>query len=254
MLDDIIVTAVRDVFTVPVARGYTNQMVARPQYGLSLCDGAGKILYHYNGKSYLSDRDHAVLLPMGATYVLDCRESGYFPLINFLGTGTGLDSFYSIPLRQPDGLLRSYESLKTLFLYRHRHARVMSVLYDMLATLATEEGSNGKEQLLAPAMRYLEEHYCDPALQNSALAACAHVSEVYFRRLFKEAYRTTPRQYILDLRLKRAKELLESEAMPVGHVAEACGFSGVYHFCRAFRAATGLSPTDYRRRFGGRHI
>ena len=83
LLDNLIITSLNDVMTVPVSRGYRAQMHVRRQYGLSFCEGEGKILYHHQGREYLSDRDHAVWLPMGATYLLDCRESGFFPLINF---------------------------------------------------------------------------------------------------------------------------------------------------------------------------
>ncbi|MBQ8350563.1 MAG: helix-turn-helix transcriptional regulator [Clostridia bacterium] len=254
MLDKITLTSINEVITVPVARGYKADMVNRRQYGLSFCEGEGRILYHHNGKEYLSDHAHAVWLPMGATYLLDCRESGYFPLINFDCAAPAIHHFLSIPLRKAEGLLRSYETLKEIFLYRHQRARAMSVLYDMLASLSAEAQREEGETLLAPAMRYLEEHIADPDLQNGVLSDQAHISEVYFRRLFKEAYHTTPRQYILDLRMKRAKELLAGGVTSVSRVAELCGFSGVYHFCRVFRAATGQTPTEYRRRVGGVRI
>lgn len=60
----------------------------------------------------------------------------------------------------------------------------------------------------------------------------------------------TPRQYILELRIKHAKELLIGDVIAINRVAELCGFSGVYHFYRTFRQMTGQTPTDYRRRFG----
>ena len=253
-LDNLIITSINEVSTVPVMRGHHADMVDRRQYGLSFCEGEGRILYHHEGREYLSDRDHAVWLPMGATYLLDCRESGYFPLINFFCVPPGIDRFLSIPLRKADGFLRSFAQLKEQFLYRHHRAAAMSVLYDILAALSTEAEEREGNGLLAPAMRYLEEHFTDPELHNGHLAEQAHISEVYFRRLFKETYRTTPRQYILSLRLKRAKELLAGDVMSVSRVAEQCGFAGVYHFCRVFRQETGQTPSEYRHRFGGVHI
>jgi AraC-like DNA-binding protein len=249
-LDSLTITAINEVSTIPVARGYRANMVNRRQYGLSFCEGEGKILYHHNGREYLSDRDHAVWLPMGATYLLDCRESGFFPLINFFCASPGIDHFLSIPLKKTDGFLRSFSQMREQHLYRHR-AAAMSVLYDILAALSAEAQEKTSVGLLTPAVRYLEAHFTDPELHNGLLAEQAHISEVYFRRLFKETYHTTPRQYLLELRLKRAKELLCGDVMPVGRVAELCGFAGVYHFCRVFRASTGQTPSEYRRRFGG---
>ena len=54
----------------------------------------------------------------------------------------------------------------------------------------------------------------------------------------------------MDLRIKVARQMLGGSYASVTEVAEQCGFSGVYHFCRAFRAATGMTPTEYTRSFG----
>ena len=254
MLEDTVISSINEVMTVPVPRGRRSPMQQRPQYGLSFCLGEGRIIYHHEGKEYLSDKDHAVWLPMGASYLLECRESGHFPLINFSCTVPAFTDFRSIPLRHADSFLRRYETLKELYLFHHRYAGAMSVLYDLLSSLAPLEEGSGEQSILWPAMRYLETHYADQELTNSILAAQIPISEVYFRRLFRAVYQTTPRQYILGLRIQRARELLAGDVMSVGRVAELCGFSGVYHFCRAFRAATGQTPTDYRRSSGGIHI
>ena len=251
MLDSIVITAINGVSTVPLGRGARNEIKNRIQYGLSLCDGDGCIIYRHDGREYISDRLHALWLPMGATYRLECRASGYFPLINFHCEKPPFEGFLSLPIQNIEELLRGYDAVKEQFLFRHSHAGAMSALYGMLAALSAAEAEEHKAtRLLAPAMEYLEGHYADPDLKNESLAAHAHISEVYFRRLFKEQYHTTPRQYILDLRMRHAKELLTHSPLSVGEVAELCGFSSVYHFCRAFSQATGQTPTAYRRRFG----
>ena len=56
-----------------------------------------------------------------------------------------------------------------------------------------------------------------------------------------------PFQSDLELRMQKAKRLLEEGRATVGEIAAACGFSAIYHFCRTFKTFTGESPTDYRR-------
>ena len=56
-----------------------------------------------------------------------------------------------------------------------------------------------------------------------------------------------PKQYILDLRLESAKQLLSNTLLSVAEVGEACGFPNPYHFSRTFKSATGLTPSVYRR-------
>ena len=94
---------------------------------------------------------------------------------------------------------------------------------------------------------YLEQHYMDWDISNEKLAAQAGISEVYMRQLFRQQMGTSPKQYILELRIQRAKMMLWEGGMAVKDVAEACGFVSSNHFCRVFREMTGQTPGEYRR-------
>ena len=94
----------------------------------------------------------------------------------------------------------------------------------------------------------MEERLFDPELQVAQLAEKTGISEVYFRRLFQQAYGMTPKQYICSIRLRRARQLLAESRIPIGAVAAECGFASLYHFSRAFHEASGISPSEYRAR------
>ena len=81
-LNQVTVTDIGEVFAVPVSKGHIRKMINRKCYGISFCE-SGKIIYHHNGKEFLSDRNHAVFLPQGESYQLLDRENGLFPVINF---------------------------------------------------------------------------------------------------------------------------------------------------------------------------
>ena len=57
---------------------------------------------------------------------------------------------------------------------------------------------------LAPALKYIEKNYYDPRLDNATLAEQCRISEVYFRKIFKEDLGTSPQKYIIKLRLQKA--------------------------------------------------
>ena len=103
------------------------------------------------------------------------------------------------------------------------------------------------DSAIIPAVNYISENLYNPELDNEKAAAAAEISESYMRRLFKKKYGKTPKQYILEMRIKKAGRLLCETAEPVTDIAYDCGFSSVYHFCREFKAVTGITPTRYRK-------
>lgn len=240
----ITVTEIEEVIRIPSPHGRYLSMKERPFWGLSFCE-SGKIVYTQDGVETVSDPAHAVLLPQGASYTLYGAESGSFPLVNFYCDGDSDGKICAIPLQSPAQYLKRFAQLESLSLANGSRAGCMSLLYDLLGSIA-QENAPGQE-LLAPALTYLQAHFDRPELSNAALAAQVGVSEVYFRRLFRQCYGISPKQYVIRFRLNHAKQLLVGDRISVAETAERCGFSSVYHFCRAFRSSTGMTPTEYRR-------
>jgi AraC family transcriptional regulator, transcriptional activator FtrA len=81
------------------------------------------------------------------------------------------------------------------------------------------------------------------------LAKQARMSSRTFLRRFEEATGTTPKDWVINERLKRARELLEGSAMPVERVATECGFGSADTLRHHFRVRLKLSPRRYRDRF-----
>ncbi|MBN8527174.1 MAG: helix-turn-helix transcriptional regulator [Planctomycetes bacterium] len=65
---------------------------------------------------------------------------------------------------------------------------------------------------------------------------------------FRDHLRTTPHQHLLELRLRRAREMLALHDDGLDAIARACGMAGAAVLCRRFRRATGVTPGAYRRR------
>lgn len=74
-----------------------------------------------------------------------------------------------------------------------------------------------------------------------------HVSPFHFIRTFKQKTGLSPHQYLLSVRIQKAKELLQSGEYSVGEVAALCGFFSVPHFSNTFKSITGQSPSNYKR-------
>jgi AraC-like DNA-binding protein len=78
------------------------------------------------------------------------------------------------------------------------------------------------------------------------LATSLGVSYDGFRHAFKRHTGLAPHQYLQELRVNRAKELLYGTELAVKDIAAALGFADPYYFSRAFRKTTGMSPNRWR--------
>lgn len=87
-------------------------------------------------------------------------------------------------------------------------------------------------------------------LALSEIADATGVSLRQLERLFQRYYHVTPAQHYLALRLRRARELLAHTSAPIMQITVACGFQTASHFCKAYRAQFGHSPSDHRRQGG----
>ena len=99
------------------------------------------------------------------------------------------------------------------------------------------------------SIKYIKNNISNTALSNSLIAQNLGISEVYFRKLFLAKYGTTPKQYILDIRIQKAKQPLRDRKYKITSVSDECGFSSQYHFCRIFKEKTGYTPSDYSKSF-----
>lgn len=236
-----VVTEIYEPVTVSSKRGRKFKMQDRDCYGLSFCT-SGQITYRMNGKEFVSRQGFAVLLPYGGTYSLHGDADGLFPLIDFDCKGLDIREITLLPLQNDTECVQLYEQIKKDFL-SGEHIKVYRNFYALLDLVTSQQGK--KQNPLSKISEHIERHYSDPALSNSSLAALLGVSEVYFRKLFLSHYGVTPKQYILNLRIQKAKQLLTDTPYTVTAISELCGFGSLYHFCRAFKTKVGLTPTQY---------
>lgn len=91
------------------------------------------------------------------------------------------------------------------------------------------------------ARSYIQEHFREE-ISIRSLADSLDMSVSYFRRLFHDAYGYSPMQYITNLRIENARDLLLSGEVNVTEAAELSGFDDIYYFSTLFKRKTGTSP------------
>ena len=113
------------------------------------------------------------------------------------------------------------------------------------ASATTLQQSGLPQYKLRRVIDFIRAHI-DEAIHLEQLAAAVSLSPFHFHREFKRSTGVTPHQYIVQVRMERAKGLLSGSDMPLAQVAAQVGFADQSHFCATFRRTTSMTPRTYR--------
>ncbi len=95
-------------------------------------------------------------------------------------------------------------------------------------------------------IKYICKHYTED-LTLTSIAEQFYISPFYLSKIFKRSTNLSIVEYINSLRIRQAKELLETSPTKIAAIAEIVGFSSSSHFSRTFKLVTGLSPQQYKK-------
>mgnify|MGYP001015499600 CR=1 FL=1 len=126
-------------------------------------------------------------------------------------------------------------------------ARIKALLYNLLTDISLEL----RKEVLIPrhfaqiydGILFMENNYTSK-LSVPALSELCHVSESCFRRLFRQYSGMSVWEYIIHLRIAKARMYLESGMLTVKQTAALVGFDDPAYFSRLFKKKTGLSPSE----------
>lgn len=101
------------------------------------------------------------------------------------------------------------------------------------------------EEAVSLIRRDIDEHYSQP-LKISHYAKQFFFTQEHLTRLFRQHYQVSIQEYLLQVRMTRARELLSDPDIKIQEVAARVGYSDNNYFSKAFRSFYGISPTNYR--------
>ena len=94
----------------------------------------------------------------------------------------------------------------------------------------------------------LMDYNYDREVSVEQIAAAVNTDSAYFSRLFKKTLGVSPKRYILNKRIAKARELLCIRSLSIKEIAVSVGYADPLYFCRIFKKSEGVSPSEYRAR------
>ena len=121
-----------------------------------------------------------------------------------------------------------------------------------MRTLMLESQVEDRSDVVEQASAYIRQNFCK-AISLNDIAQRFYINPFYFSQLFKKRTGMNYQDYVISLRMERAKTLLAETNMKVSDVRSAVGYSDANHFNRLFTDATGLTPSAWRKQNREKH-
>lgn len=259
----LLVTSVGNIRPRTAKKFYTTRPEGREDYQL-LYVADGCVYFEFNGQQQRVEKGHMVLYWPGESqyYELYSADHSEFFWVHFTGydverlltewgiphgrnvfwVGTGSDYrwLFHQMIRELQTCHAHYEdiicmNLRHLFLLIERHL-----------TESEEEVGMDFHGEIIQALTWFERHWREN-VSIEEYATRNRITACWFRQKFKAFTGLSPTQYLINLRMTNAMNLMENTDYNIAQIAEAVGFDNPSYFRRQFRKHTGMSPTEYKK-------
>ena len=148
----------------------------------------------------------------------------------------------------PEEILRSFKTARHIrhILVEHTDEKPM-----ILGTREMGEvsGDTNSSKVISDAKLYMSEHFTDPNLMLQDVAKSVNMSNSRFSTVFSQQNGQTFTEYLISLRLGKAKEMLRTTGVKSTQIARECGYNDSHYFSYIFKKNVGITPSEYRAQF-----
>ena len=155
------------------------------------------------------------------------------------------NKFMDLPISEIDHIeymMRNLENSDDLTLIR----KTFKFIFNILSQNATKNGTDKNTRLLETIDEYIRTNFADPHLSITEISSQMDLSENYISVFYKQMTGMNISAKIEELRMSKAKQLLAETDLKVKEISEACGYSNLNTFYKAFKRSNGISAMEYR--------
>lgn len=244
-----------------------NQRLVRTEWNHEEFNPFAKVYYVSDGEGTVRIADRPLLLQPGRLYLippymplkLRCEKFMHHYWVHFTADrfagGVLLDlargHYEAHPQAGDAGVVRLFDDFIGAYADDSPRQQMCAQAFLRLLLaefLPAERESRPSQELLdfLPTLEYIENNL-DSVLTNDELAALHGWHPTYFANRFSKAVGISPRNYIINKRIEKARQLLWLGNATVSQVAREVGFGDEFYFSRVFKKLTGLPPGRYHR-------
>ena len=223
---------------------------------------SNELIFHFSGDAinYFDDQIFELkpgtvrFLPQSrvSRYDVVRRERGECIDVFFTADRPVADRAFVLDASDRENLSRMFKRIFATWVGKEEgyYFECLSILYGIFAELQKKNYTPlSHDARIRPAVQKIQGEFLSKDLYAEELAQSCGMGVSYFNRLFREKYGVSPRQYVIQMKMNHACELLSLGRYTVTQVAELCRFKDVYFFSRQFKAHMGITPTQYIKKY-----
>lgn len=219
--------------------------------GRQLCAGQGFVCHRNHNPEYYPDREDPW------TYLWFGIEGNNDKITDMLSEIGLCTPPYTFSFDWGYKLLRYVDEYFTDGVYvtkneMHSEGLIKMILSEHLEKKAQKNETSQRKTHCEEAKKYMQNNF-HKRLTVEDVANHLCLSRAYLRNIFHQYNGLSPQQYLISLRIERAKELLQIGSFSVSSIAHSVGFSDVLVFSKFFKTHTGASPSDYKKKYLDSH-
>ena len=257
-VEDLKISSIGEQFCPP---GHFNGPTIRENYIFHFVI-SGKGIFETHGKTYHLSANQGFLIGDLAPIYYKADDSDPWHYFWIILSGCQAESFFKELGLSPDepiytarpenGIYKSFKACMLAFEGSSSYTQI-SGFYSLLSELSQSVESSAKQfsresdEYVIKAMQYILNNFHSPYLRISDIALNIGIDRSYLSRIFTEKLGKSPKQYLLDLRMEKAKTYLQSTSYTVQTIANSVGYPDIGAFSKMFSHYYGIPPTKVRK-------